>query len=156
LITANVLINLEYHRTTTVSVSSSELRPPSQSHPFSRRPQASMSLPRNQKRNQRRRKHIRLRMRGWGSPNSDNCRKSLALCLLCALAHPKQTDFDFVIFFISGLFFALRRPFFKIDRTLREGGIHKRSRYLIESCLYFIIFRERYRRLFSGVSIPIL
>jgi hypothetical protein len=25
----------------------------------------------------------RLRVRGWGSPNSDDLRKSLALCLLC-------------------------------------------------------------------------
>ncbi len=28
--------------------------------------------------------HTRLRVRGWGSPNSDDLRKSLALCLLCA------------------------------------------------------------------------
>ncbi len=28
--------------------------------------------------------HTRLRLRGWGSPNSDDWRKSLALCLLCA------------------------------------------------------------------------
>jgi hypothetical protein len=28
--------------------------------------------------------HTRLRVRGWGSPNSDDGRKSLALCLLCA------------------------------------------------------------------------
>jgi hypothetical protein len=28
--------------------------------------------------------HTRLRVRGWGSPNSDDWRKSLALCLLCA------------------------------------------------------------------------
>ncbi len=27
--------------------------------------------------------HTRLRLRGWGSPNSDDWRKSLALCLLC-------------------------------------------------------------------------
>jgi hypothetical protein len=27
--------------------------------------------------------HTRLRVRGWGSPNSDDLRKSLALCLLC-------------------------------------------------------------------------
>jgi hypothetical protein len=27
--------------------------------------------------------HTRLRVRGWGSPNSDNWRKSLVLCLLC-------------------------------------------------------------------------
>jgi hypothetical protein len=26
----------------------------------------------------------RLQVRGWGSPNSDNWRKGLALCLLCA------------------------------------------------------------------------
>jgi hypothetical protein len=29
--------------------------------------------------------HTRLRLRGWGSPNSDDWRKSLALCLLCDL-----------------------------------------------------------------------
>jgi hypothetical protein len=28
--------------------------------------------------------YTRLRVRGWGSPNSDVRRKSLALCLLCA------------------------------------------------------------------------
>ncbi len=28
--------------------------------------------------------HTHLRVRGWGSPNSDDWRKSLALCLLCA------------------------------------------------------------------------
>ncbi len=27
--------------------------------------------------------HTRLRVRGWGCPNSDDLRKSLALCLLC-------------------------------------------------------------------------
>jgi hypothetical protein len=27
--------------------------------------------------------HARLRVGGWGSPNSDDWRKSLALCLLC-------------------------------------------------------------------------
>jgi hypothetical protein len=27
--------------------------------------------------------HTRLRVRGWGSPNYDDWRKSLALCLLC-------------------------------------------------------------------------
>ncbi len=27
--------------------------------------------------------HTRLRLKGWGSPNSDDWRKSLALCLLC-------------------------------------------------------------------------
>jgi hypothetical protein len=29
--------------------------------------------------------HTRLRLKGWGSPNSDDMRKSLALCLLCAV-----------------------------------------------------------------------
>jgi hypothetical protein len=29
----------------------------------------------------------RLRVRGWGSPNSDDFRKSLALCLLCERTH---------------------------------------------------------------------
>jgi hypothetical protein len=28
-----------------------------------------------------------LRLRGWGSPNSDDWRKSLALCLLCDVTH---------------------------------------------------------------------
>ncbi len=30
--------------------------------------------------------HTRLPVRGWGSPNSDDWRKSLALCLLCGCA----------------------------------------------------------------------
>ena len=29
--------------------------------------------------------HTRLRVRGWGSPNSDDLRKGIALCLLCAI-----------------------------------------------------------------------
>ncbi len=35
-------------------------------------------------------KHTRLRMRGWGSPNSDDWRKSLALCLLCGVGQPNN------------------------------------------------------------------
>ncbi len=31
--------------------------------------------------------HTRLRVRGWGSPNSDDSRKSLALCLLCDILY---------------------------------------------------------------------
>ncbi len=31
--------------------------------------------------------HPRLRVRGWGGPNSDVWRISLALCLLCGLKH---------------------------------------------------------------------
>jgi hypothetical protein len=54
----------------TVSVPSSELAPPS---PL---PQASVSLPRNQ----RGWKNARLQVKGWGSPNSDDWRKNLALC----------------------------------------------------------------------------
>ncbi len=40
--------------------------------------------------NQRRGKHTRLRVRGWGSPNSDDWRKSLALCLLHVLPTEKE------------------------------------------------------------------
>ncbi len=29
--------------------------------------------------------HTRLRLKGWGSPNSDDWRKRLALCLLCGI-----------------------------------------------------------------------
>jgi hypothetical protein len=29
--------------------------------------------------------HTRLQVRGWGSPNSNDWRKSLALCLLCGI-----------------------------------------------------------------------
>jgi hypothetical protein len=32
--------------------------------------------------------HTHLRVRVWGSPNSDDWRKSLALCRLCATAEP--------------------------------------------------------------------
>ncbi len=31
--------------------------------------------------------HTRLRVRGWGSPNSDDWRKSLALCQLCDIVY---------------------------------------------------------------------
>ncbi len=40
--------------------------------------------------NQRGGTHTRLRARGWGSPNSDDWRKSLALCLLCDLPESKS------------------------------------------------------------------
>ncbi len=33
--------------------------------------------------------HTRLRLKGWRSHNSDDCRKSLALCLLCEPNHIK-------------------------------------------------------------------
>jgi hypothetical protein len=56
---------------TTVSVPSSELGPPT--------PLPLASVPLNQKGGG----HTRLWVRGWGSPNLDNLRKSLALCLLC-------------------------------------------------------------------------
>jgi hypothetical protein len=32
--------------------------------------------------------HTSLRVRGWGSPSSDDVRKSLALCLLCVVTLP--------------------------------------------------------------------
>ncbi len=31
--------------------------------------------------------HTRQGVRGWGSPNSEDWRKSLALCLLCDILH---------------------------------------------------------------------
>jgi hypothetical protein len=36
----------------------------------------------------------RLRVRGWGSPNSVEWRKILALCLLCAVDHRPITFFS--------------------------------------------------------------
>jgi hypothetical protein len=68
-------------QSTTVYVPSSELR---LSHPFSRQRVCPSPW------NQRGRGHTRLRVRGWGSPNSDDCRKSLAPCLLCGLHHIMQ------------------------------------------------------------------
>ncbi len=40
--------------------------------------------------------HTRLRMRGWESPNSDDWRTSLELCLLCAVDsfHEKLIKFN--------------------------------------------------------------
>jgi hypothetical protein len=58
---------------TTVSVPSSELGPAPP------RPPCMYLLPRMWG------ESTRLRVRGWGSPNSDDRRKSLALCLLCGL-----------------------------------------------------------------------
>jgi hypothetical protein len=60
-------------KSTTVSVPSSEL---GLSQPLSR--QQVCPSPKN-----RGGGHIRLQVRGWGSPNSNDWRKSLALCLLC-------------------------------------------------------------------------
>jgi hypothetical protein len=61
-----------YIQSTTVYVPSSQL---GLSHPLSR--QRVCPSPRYQGGG-----HTRLRVRGWGSPNSDDWRKSLALCLL--------------------------------------------------------------------------
>jgi hypothetical protein len=62
---------------TTVYVPSSELGLP---HLLSRK--RVCPSPRNQKVGEG---HTRLQVRGWGSPNSDDWRKSLAFCLLCAV-----------------------------------------------------------------------
>ncbi len=62
-----------YIKNTTVYVPSSKL---GLSQPLSR--QRVWPSPQN-----RGEGHIRMRVRGWGSPNSDDLRKSLALCLLC-------------------------------------------------------------------------
>jgi hypothetical protein len=40
--------------------------------------------------------HARLRVRGWGSPNSDDLR-SLALCLLCGEGGQKDGDCRVVV-----------------------------------------------------------
>ncbi len=40
--------------------------------------------------------HTCLREREWGSPNSDDWRKSLALCLLCVLCYFSLADLDWV------------------------------------------------------------
>jgi hypothetical protein len=37
--------------------------------------------------------HTRLRVKGWGSPNADDWRKSLALCLLCGATIPTTPPF---------------------------------------------------------------
>jgi hypothetical protein len=63
-----------------VSVPSSELGPP---HPLSRSECVSPLI-------QRRGEHTRLRVRGWGSLNSDDWRKSLALCLHFSCAQPNR------------------------------------------------------------------
>jgi hypothetical protein len=37
--------------------------------------------------------HTRLRVRGWGSPKSDDWRKTFALCLLCGEQTPSAETF---------------------------------------------------------------
>jgi hypothetical protein len=66
-----------YTYSTTVSVPSSELGLP---HPS---PANEWVLPPTPNQGGG---HTRLRARGWGSPSSDDWRKSLALCLLCGLS----------------------------------------------------------------------
>jgi hypothetical protein len=70
-----------YLQSTTVYVPSSEW---GLSHPLS--PQ------RVCRRNQRGGGHTRLRVRGWGPPDSDDWRKSLALCLLCGFNADKLAN----------------------------------------------------------------
>ncbi len=77
--TKYVRIYKEYHRVCPL-VGIGTPRPPT---PF---PQASVPMKEEcapPLRNQRGEGHTRLRVKGWGSPNSDDWRKSLALCLLC-------------------------------------------------------------------------
>jgi hypothetical protein len=45
--------------------------------------------------------HNRLQVRGWGSPNSDDWRKSLALCLLCAFHNILTTIFSAIKSFMD-------------------------------------------------------
>ncbi len=57
-------------------------------------PQASVPLPPEPKGEG----HTRLRVRGWESPNSDDWRKSLALCLLCSFYYLREkTTFKSVV-----------------------------------------------------------
>jgi hypothetical protein len=71
-----VYIKYVYIKSTTLYVPSSELE---LSQPLSR--QRVCPSPQNRGGGG----HTRLRVRGWGSPNSDDWRKSLALCLLCGV-----------------------------------------------------------------------
>ncbi len=68
---SHVVTKYIYTQSTTVSVPSSELGPP---HPS---PPGSVSPP------QPKGGTHSPAWRGWGSPNSDDWRKSLALCLIC-------------------------------------------------------------------------
>ncbi len=42
--------------------------------------------------------HTRLRVRGWGSPNSDYLRKRLALCLICRYRRSKNTTLLVIVY----------------------------------------------------------
>ncbi len=63
-------VHIQYTQSTTVSVPSLELGPPTPSPPW-------------------RGVHTRLRARGWGSPNSDDWRETLVFCLLCGPRYPR-------------------------------------------------------------------
>jgi hypothetical protein len=45
-------------------------------------------------------RHTRLRVRGWGSPNSDDLRKSLGLCLLCVTQKPDPLSLTVFFYFL--------------------------------------------------------
>ncbi len=49
--------------------------------------------------------HTRLRVRGWGSPNSDDWRKSSALCLLCDQTQPRRNHPRCFCFLMSSVYF---------------------------------------------------
>jgi hypothetical protein len=74
---------------TTVSVPSLELRTP---HPLSRRRVCFPPEPKG-------RVHTCLRVRGWGSPNSDDWRESFVLCLLCAISQSSENTYSIFLYY---------------------------------------------------------
>jgi hypothetical protein len=95
-------------------------------------PQASVSLPRNQKG-----RHTRLRVRGWGSPNSDDWRKSLALCLLCGFLAFAVSSYISTLGLGCGLCLILYRSIKKGNRSTKA----KQSQFLLER--NFIMYSDR-------------
>jgi hypothetical protein len=55
--------------------------------------------------------HTRLRLRGWGSSNSDDWRKSLALCLLCGSRGREEGDVT-LWSYNSRIYFFLRKSLY--------------------------------------------
>jgi hypothetical protein len=69
--------------------------------------------------------HTRLRVRGWGSPNSDDRRKSFALCLLCGSVYVAQARSTLLCAHATVLL-TLFKP---SDRKIRPPGRKKFGRF---------------------------
>jgi hypothetical protein len=69
--------------------------------------------------------HTHLRVRGWGSPNSDDWRKGLALCLLCGFKYGREsyrTPYSIVISLLCSLLYGVLYIYSYVHSYYRISG----------------------------------